>query len=57
VTPGCTINSAAGLGYSVGAGRWGYYNGSIGVLRVYNSALSEDEVNNSYNELRSRFGV
>lgn len=57
VTPPCTVNTAAGTGFSVGVGRWGYYSGSINDIRVYNKALSADEVNKTYDTLHSRFGL
>jgi hypothetical protein len=34
-----------------------YYNGSIGVVRVYNRALTANEVSNNFNALRTRYGI
>ena len=48
VTPGCTINTAAGNGLSIGVARWGYYNGQIDELQVYNYALSLEQIKAVY---------
>ena len=34
-----------------------FYNGSIGVIRVYNRALTADEVRSNFDALRSRYGI
>jgi hypothetical protein len=44
VTAPCTINTAAGVGVSIGVGRWGYYNGQIDDVRIYNYARTADQV-------------
>jgi concanavalin A-like lectin/glucanase superfamily protein len=49
VTPSCTINTAAGGGFSMGTGRWGYFNGTLDDVRVYDRALSAAEIVTLYN--------
>jgi len=49
VTPGCTINTSLGSGISVGVGRWGYYNGLLDDIRIFNRALAQQEVSALYN--------
>ncbi len=50
-------------GISIGAyggyngGRGYYYNGEIGLVRVYNRALSAAEVRQNFNAIRGRYGV
>ena len=34
-----------------------YYNGSIAIVKVYNRALSADEITQNYNAQKSRFGL
>lgn len=46
---GITIGSYNSGGY--------FYNGSIGVVKVYNRALSADEIKQNFNALRNRYGV
>jgi hypothetical protein len=52
-----------GGGMSVGAyggfngARNYYYNGGVSVVRVYNRALSANEISQNYNAQRGRFGV
>ncbi len=48
VTPPCTLNTAIGNGISVGVGRWGYYNGYLDDIRIYNRALSASEISELY---------
>jgi type II secretory pathway pseudopilin PulG len=48
VTAPCTVNSSTGNGFSLGVGRWGYYNGSLDDVRVYNRVLSADEIKQLY---------
>lgn len=48
-TPSITINTNSGKGLSVGSGGWGYYNGSIDEVRIYNRALDAGEIDRSYN--------
>lgn len=58
LTSGCLIDTNIGAsGYSVGVGRWGYYNGSISAVNVYNRALSASEVLQNFNALRGRYGL
>lgn len=49
VTPPCTINTAVGGGFSMGTGMWGYFNGSLDDVRVYDRALSAAEITQLYN--------
>ncbi len=49
VTAPCTINTVNGNGFSIGAGRWGYYNGLLDDIRVYNRALTASEIDQLYN--------
>ncbi|MCL4392438.1 LamG domain-containing protein [Patescibacteria group bacterium] len=49
VTAPCTINTVNGNGFSIGAGRWGYYSGLLDDVRVYNRALSANEIDQLYN--------
>lgn len=57
-----TIDTNAN-GISIGAyggyngGRGYYYNGEIGIVKVYNRALSAAEVKQNFNALRGRYGV
>ncbi len=44
----CQISTVAGLGATIGAGRWGYYNGSIANVQIYNTSLSSDQVQYLY---------
>ena len=41
-------------GYSASPG---YFNGKIPLLRIYNRGLTNQEVSNNYNSLKSRFGL
>jgi len=52
VTPSCTINSSRGKGFSVGVGRWGYYDGIIDEVRIYNRALSDVEIKALYDAMK-----
>jgi len=36
---------------------YGYYDGYIAVARIYNSALTDDEVRQNYNATKGRFGL
>ena len=36
---------------------YGYYHGYIAVARIYNSALTDDEVKQNYNATKGRFGL
>jgi hypothetical protein len=42
-------------GYSGGRGY--YYNGNLGVCRVYTRALTAAEIQQNFNALRGRFGI
>jgi hypothetical protein len=52
-TNGCSIGVYGGYNGARGY----YYDGSIGIVRVYNKALTPSEVANNYNAIRSRFGL
>lgn len=52
-TNGCSIGVYGGFNGSRGY----YYNGSIAIVRVYNRALSSNEVLQNFNALRGRFGL
>ena len=57
VTPGCTINTSSGNGISIGVGRWGYYDGQIDDVKIYNYALVEEQIKNVMNQDAAiRFG-
>jgi len=61
-TPSGTIDTNAG-GMSIGVfggydgGRGYYYNGNLSVCRVYNRALSLNEITSSYSGSKARFGL
>ena len=44
-------------GYTGAGGRSYFYNGNEAVCRVYNRALSSDEVSQNFNALRGRYGI
>lgn len=50
---GCSIGAYGGFNGSRGY----YYNGDIGVVKVYNRALTAAEVSQNYNALRGRYGL
>lgn len=57
VTPGCTINTSSGNGISIGVGKWGYYDGQIDDVRIYNYALTQEQIKNVMNQGAAiRFG-
>jgi hypothetical protein len=58
-TNASTANLAAGSTFYIGRGESTSYmhNGSIGVVRFYNTALTLAQVNQNFNALRSRYGV
>ncbi len=45
------------IGRSNAGGVSRYFNGSIGSVRMYNRALSVDEINQNFNALRARYGI
>ena len=52
---GCSIGVYGGF---TGAGGRGYYfNGNIGIVKVYNRALSAAEVKQNFNALKGRYGL
>lgn len=52
-----TVNNTFGVYIASGAVSGGWYNGKIGVINIRNVALSDSDVTNSFNALRSRYGV
>ncbi len=52
-TNGISIGAYGGYNGSRGY----YYNGEIGLVRVYNRALSAAEVRQNFNAIRGRYGV
>lgn len=52
-TNGCSIGVYGGYNGSRGY----YYNGKIDVVRIYNRALSPNEVRQNFNALRGRYGL
>lgn len=54
-----SINNVNGLiiGRSYAGGIYRYYNGSIGSVRLYNKALSTDEISQNFSALRGRYGL
>jgi hypothetical protein len=54
-TSGVTFNS---IPYNIARTQAGvYFNGSVPLTRVYNRALSADEVSQNFQSQRSRFGM
>ena len=45
------------LGKSDGGGINGFYNGNISNLKLYSRALTDAEIDQNYNALKSRFGL
>lgn len=43
--------------YSIGAGTYGAFGGSVSVVKVYNRPLTEAEVTQNFNALRGRFNI
>lgn len=55
-----TLPSTAGYSMNIGKGSGGaqhYYKGSIGIVQVYDRALSGSEISQNFNALRSRYGL
>jgi len=50
VTPSCTIDTSSGNGIEIGVGRWGYYNGSIDDVKIYDYARTPAQVAWDYNQ-------
>lgn len=50
---GCSIGAYGGFSGSRGY----YFNGDIGLVRVYNRALTSSEISQNFNALRGRFGI
>lgn len=50
---GCSIGVYGGYN----GGRGYYFNGSIGSVKVYNRALTADEIQQNFNALRGRYGI
>lgn len=50
---GCSIGAYGGFSGSKSY----YFNGNIGLVRVYNRALSANEVRQNFNALRGRYGI
>jgi hypothetical protein len=48
-------NVNIGKGFSASAERW--FNGSVSIVRIYNRALTSDEILQNYNNGRIRFGI
>lgn len=52
-TNGCSIGAYGGFNGS----RSYFYNGEIGVVKVYNKFFSQDDVNRNFNSMRRRYGI
>ena len=55
VQPHITIGATEGLLYSAGFGR--FLNGSVALVKIYNRALSADEILQNYNATKGRFNL
>ena len=53
VTPPSATTSAT----QVGLGNGGYYDGDVGLVTLYNRALTADEVTQNFNAMRDRYGI
>lgn len=53
-----SINTAAFGGSWIGnnGGSTAYFNGDIAIVKIYNRALTQDEILNNYNATKGRFG-
>ena len=54
---GVTSPDNLGIGRTATGGQYGYFDGNIGPVQIYNRALSAEEVLSNYNGLRGRFGL
>lgn len=52
---GTMANVNIGRGFSASGERW--FNGNVPIVRIYNRALSADEITQNFNNDRDRFGV
>lgn len=55
VSPNPSFNFQVGTGYNLGSTR--YFKGNVSNFKIYNRALTPEEVRQNYNALRGRFGV
>jgi hypothetical protein len=54
VTSGRTVYACFN---SIGSGSYGIYSGRIAILKLYNYALTANQVSGNFNSVKSRFGV
>jgi hypothetical protein len=55
LAPNTDFNFQIGTGYNLGSSR--YFNGRISNFKIYNKALTPQEVSQNFNVARGRFGI
>tara|TARA_B100000963_G_scaffold248662_1_gene217741 strand:- start:4738 stop:5457 length:720 start_codon:yes stop_codon:yes gene_type:complete len=54
---GVTSPDSMSIGRAATGGQYGYFDGNIGPIHIYNRALPSNEVLHNYNALKGRFGL
>ena len=57
-SPPAVANQAFKIGgWSYNSSMQNFFNGSIGMIRIYNSTLNSNQVSNNFNNAKQNFGL